>query len=160
MQLAASTSAVDGSTRRSQGQDGAGSPPLLEATLSLCTLSLGSKDPCAEVTCSFGSTCVRSADGQTARCVCPASCSGVAESIVCGSDGKDYRSECDLNKHACDKQENVFKKFDGACGECPGPQWVSHGKWFLRRDKWKWEGLGGKAQPLQGCLVMTVDACN
>uniref|UniRef100_A0A8C3LAK7 Agrin n=1 Tax=Chrysolophus pictus TaxID=9089 RepID=A0A8C3LAK7_CHRPC len=80
----------------------------------------GSKDPCAEVTCSFGSTCVRSADGQTARCVCPASCSGVAESIVCGSDGKDYRSECDLNKHACDKQENVFKKFDGACDPCKG----------------------------------------
>uniref|UniRef100_A0A8B9E6E2 Agrin n=1 Tax=Anser cygnoides TaxID=8845 RepID=A0A8B9E6E2_ANSCY len=79
----------------------------------------GSKDPCAEVTCSFGSTCVRSADGQGAKCVCPASCSGVAESVVCGSDGKDYRSECDLNKHACDKQENVFKKFDGACGESP-----------------------------------------
>uniref|UniRef100_A0A8B9E4M8 Agrin n=1 Tax=Anser cygnoides TaxID=8845 RepID=A0A8B9E4M8_ANSCY len=77
------------------------------------------RDPCAEVTCSFGSTCVRSADGQGAKCVCPASCSGVAESVVCGSDGKDYRSECDLNKHACDKQENVFKKFDGACGESP-----------------------------------------
>uniref|UniRef100_A0A8B9VHY7 Agrin n=1 Tax=Anas zonorhyncha TaxID=75864 RepID=A0A8B9VHY7_9AVES len=80
----------------------------------------GSKDPCAEVTCSFGSTCVRSADGQGAKCVCPASCSGVPESLVCGSDGKDYRSECDLNKHACDKQENVFKKFDGACDPCKG----------------------------------------
>lgn len=79
----------------------------------------GSKDPCAEVTCSFGSTCVRSTDGQSAKCVCPSSCSGVPESTVCGSDGKDYRSECDLNKHACDKQENVFKKFDGACGESP-----------------------------------------
>uniref|UniRef100_A0A8B9SYN4 Agrin n=1 Tax=Anas platyrhynchos TaxID=8839 RepID=A0A8B9SYN4_ANAPL len=78
------------------------------------------RDPCAEVTCSFGSTCVRSADGQGAKCVCPASCSGVPESLVCGSDGKDYRSECDLNKHACDKQENVFKKFDGACDPCKG----------------------------------------
>uniref|UniRef100_A0A8C0FVF4 Agrin n=1 Tax=Bubo bubo TaxID=30461 RepID=A0A8C0FVF4_BUBBB len=80
----------------------------------------GSKDPCAEVTCSFGSTCVRSTDGQSAKCVCPSSCSGVPESMVCGSDGKDYRSECDLNKHACDKQENVFKKFDGACDPCKG----------------------------------------
>uniref|UniRef100_A0A8C3PNT1 Agrin n=1 Tax=Calidris pygmaea TaxID=425635 RepID=A0A8C3PNT1_9CHAR len=80
----------------------------------------GSKDPCAEVTCSFGSTCVRSTDGQSAKCVCPSSCSGVPESTVCGSDGKDYRSECDLNKHACDKQENVFKKFDGACDPCKG----------------------------------------
>lgn len=135
MQLAASALEVDSSTHRSQGQDGAGSPLLVETMLSLCTLSSGSKDPCAEVTCSFGSTCVRSADGQTARCVCPASCSGVAESIVCGSDGKDYRSECDLNKHACDKQENVFKKFDGACGECPGPHWVLHGKCFLHRER-------------------------
>ncbi|XP_029818263.1 agrin [Manacus vitellinus] len=78
----------------------------------------GSKDPCAEVTCSFGSTCVRSTDGQSAKCVCPSSCSGVPENPVCGSDGRDYRSECDLNKHACDKQENVFKKFDGLCASC------------------------------------------
>lgn len=85
--------------------------PLLSPT--------GSKDPCAEVTCSFGSTCVPSTDGQSAKCVCPSSCSGVPESTVCGSDGRDYRSECDLNKHACDKQENVFKKFDGPCGESP-----------------------------------------
>ncbi|XP_065277420.1 agrin [Emys orbicularis] len=78
----------------------------------------GSKDPCAEVTCSFGSTCARSTDGQSAKCICPASCGGAAESTVCGSDGKDYRSECLLNKHACDKQENVFKKLDGPCDPC------------------------------------------
>uniref|UniRef100_A0A8C5IU79 Agrin n=1 Tax=Junco hyemalis TaxID=40217 RepID=A0A8C5IU79_JUNHY len=78
----------------------------------------GSKDPCAEVTCSFGSTCVPSPDGQGAKCVCPSSCSGVPESPVCGSDGRDYRSQCHLNKHACDKQENVFKKFDGPCDPC------------------------------------------
>lgn len=48
-------------------------------------------------------------------------CSGVPENTVCGSDGKDYRSECHLNRHACDKQENLFKKFDGPCGKsCPG----------------------------------------
>ncbi|XP_077168348.1 agrin isoform X5 [Paroedura picta] len=78
----------------------------------------GSKDPCAEVTCSFGSTCARSTDGQSAKCICPSSCSGVPENTVCGSDGKDYRSECHLNRHACDKQENVFKKFDGPCDPC------------------------------------------
>uniref|UniRef100_A0A8C3RA74 Agrin n=1 Tax=Cyanoderma ruficeps TaxID=181631 RepID=A0A8C3RA74_9PASS len=80
----------------------------------------GSKDPCAEVTCSFGSTCVPSADGQAARCACPSSCGGVPESPVCGSDGRDYRSHCHLNRHACDKQENVSKKFDGPCGEQQG----------------------------------------
>ncbi|KAL8198389.1 UNVERIFIED_CONTAM: hypothetical protein K2H54_008563 [Gekko kuhli] len=78
----------------------------------------GSKDPCAEVTCSFGSTCARSTDGHSAKCICPTSCSGVPENTVCGSDGKDYRSECHLNRHACDKQENIFKKFDGPCDPC------------------------------------------
>lgn len=113
----------------------------------------GSKDPCAEVTCSFGSTCVRSADGQSAKCVCPSSCSGVPESAVCGSDGRDYRSECDLNKHACDKQENVFKKFDGACGESPAPLglWLSK-RCLVRREYrgqtgGKWRGLGRKTCP-------------
>lgn len=97
-------------------EDGVGAAVLTPVPCPLLSPA-GSKDPCAEVTCSFGSTCVRSTDGQSAKCVCPSSCSGVPESTVCGSDGKDYRSECDLNKHACDKQENVFKKFDGACGE-------------------------------------------
>ncbi|XP_063001126.1 agrin [Elgaria multicarinata webbii] len=78
----------------------------------------GSKDPCTEVTCSFGSTCARSTDGQSAKCICPSSCSSVPENYVCGSDGKDYRSECHLNRHACDKQENIFKKFDGLCDPC------------------------------------------
>lgn len=80
----------------------------------------GSKDPCSEVTCSFGSTCVPSPDGQAARCACPSSCGGVPESPVCGSDGHDYRSHCHLNRHACDRQEDIYKKFDGPCGERGG----------------------------------------
>ncbi|KAK9392036.1 agrin [Crotalus adamanteus] len=78
----------------------------------------GSKDPCAEVACSFGSTCVRSTDGQSAKCICISFCGSVPENAVCGSDGKDYRSECHLNRHACDKQENIFKKLDGPCDPC------------------------------------------
>ncbi|RLV85336.1 hypothetical protein DV515_00016075 [Chloebia gouldiae] len=79
----------------------------------------GSKDPCAEVTCSFGSSCVPSPDGQ-AKCVCPSSCGGVPESPVCGSDGRDYRSPCHLHRHACDTQQDLFKKFDGPCDPCQG----------------------------------------
>lgn len=77
----------------------------------------GSRDPCANVTCSFGSTCVRSADGQTASCLCPAACQGPPDGPVCGSDGADYPSQCGLLRHACARQENIFKKFDGPCGE-------------------------------------------
>ncbi|KAM5140325.1 agrin [Mantella aurantiaca] len=78
----------------------------------------GSRDPCSSVSCSYGSTCVRSTDGQTAKCVCPTTCAGIPENIVCGSDGKDYRNECALNKQACDNQENLYKKFEGPCDPC------------------------------------------
>ncbi|XP_049733524.1 agrin isoform X1 [Elephas maximus indicus] len=80
----------------------------------------GSRDPCLNVTCSFGSTCTRSADGQTAVCLCPTSCPGASEGTVCGSDGTDYPSECQLLRHACAHQENLFKKFDGPCDPCQG----------------------------------------
>lgn len=36
---------------------------------------------------------------------------------MCGSDGADYPSECQLLRRACARQENLFKKFDGPCGE-------------------------------------------
>ncbi|KAG5838800.1 hypothetical protein ANANG_G00227450 [Anguilla anguilla] len=76
----------------------------------------GLKDPCSEVTCSYGSTCVQASDGQSARCVCPQSCEGRPEQVVCGSDGQDYRSECELHKSACDLQRNVHKQHPGPCG--------------------------------------------
>lgn len=77
----------------------------------------GSRDPCANVTCSFGSTCVPSADGQTASCLCPTTCFGAPDATVCGSDGVDYPSECQLLRHACANQEHIFKKFNGPCGK-------------------------------------------
>ncbi|GAB1289362.1 Agrin [Apodemus speciosus] len=80
----------------------------------------GSRDPCANVTCSFGSTCVPSADGQTASCLCPTTCSGAPDGTVCGSDGVDYPSECQLLRHACANQEHIFKKFNGPCDPCQG----------------------------------------
>ncbi|XP_037684690.1 agrin isoform X2 [Choloepus didactylus] len=80
----------------------------------------GSRDPCSNVTCSFGSTCARSADGRTAVCLCPTTCPGPPEGTVCGSDGTDYPSECELLRHACAHRENIFKKFDGACDPCQG----------------------------------------
>lgn len=83
----------------------------------LTCIPTGSRDPCANVTCSFGSTCVPSADGQTASCLCPATCFGAPDGTVCGSDGIDYPSECQLLRHACARQEHIFKKFDGPCGK-------------------------------------------
>lgn len=89
----------------------------LLASMTLPPSPTGSQDPCSNVTCSFGSTCARSADGQMATCLCPTTCQGAPQGPVCGSDGIDYPSECQLLRSACARQKNIFKKFDGPCGE-------------------------------------------
>ncbi|XP_052397370.1 agrin isoform X3 [Carassius gibelio] len=76
------------------------------------------KDPCSEVTCSFGSTCIQSSDGLSAKCMCPLSCENVPEQMVCGSDGLDYRSECELNMKACATQKNIRVHHQGRCDPC------------------------------------------
>ncbi|XP_051282433.1 agrin isoform X6 [Dicentrarchus labrax] len=76
------------------------------------------KDPCTEVTCSYGSTCVQSSDGLSAKCMCPLGCEGKPEQTVCGSDGKDYRNECELHQHACKNQKNIRVQYQGHCDPC------------------------------------------
>ncbi|XP_068453811.1 agrin isoform X7 [Clinocottus analis] len=76
------------------------------------------KDPCADVTCSYGSTCVQSSDGLSAKCMCPLGCDGRQEQTVCGSDGEDYRSECALHQHACKNQKNMRVQYQGPCDPC------------------------------------------
>ncbi|KAK5863185.1 hypothetical protein PBY51_000234 [Eleginops maclovinus] len=76
------------------------------------------KDPCSEVTCSYGSTCVQSSDGLSAKCMCPLGCEGKREQTVCGSDGKDYRNECELHQHACKNQKNIRVQYQGNCDPC------------------------------------------
>ncbi|XP_031422229.1 agrin isoform X3 [Clupea harengus] len=80
------------------------------------------KDPCSEVTCSYGSTCIQSSDGLSAKCMCPLSCDRQAEQQVCGSDGQDYRNECELNKQACTSQKNVHVQHQGSCDPCKDTQ--------------------------------------
>uniref|UniRef100_A0A8C6WKB2 Agrin n=1 Tax=Neogobius melanostomus TaxID=47308 RepID=A0A8C6WKB2_9GOBI len=76
------------------------------------------KDPCSEVVCSYGSTCVQSSDGMSAKCMCPLGCEGKAEKPVCGSDGKNYRNECELHQHACKSQKNIRVQYQGLCDPC------------------------------------------
>ncbi|XP_070824522.1 agrin isoform X6 [Chaetodon trifascialis] len=76
------------------------------------------KDPCTEVTCSYGSTCVQSSDGLSAKCMCPLGCEGKPEQTVCGSDGKDYPNECELHQHACKNQKNIRVQYQGHCDPC------------------------------------------
>ncbi|CAB1461047.1 unnamed protein product [Pleuronectes platessa] len=76
------------------------------------------KDPCSDVKCSYGSTCVQSTDGLAAKCMCPLGCEGKPEETVCGSDGKDYRNECELHQHACKSQKNIRVHSQGHCDPC------------------------------------------
>ncbi|XP_032824188.2 agrin-like isoform X2 [Petromyzon marinus] len=85
----------------------------------------GAKDPCEGVRCGFGSVCVASASLQRARCVCPTECppsssssSSSSPGTVCGSDGRDYPSECELNRQTCGTGKDVYKVFDGPCDAC------------------------------------------
>uniref|UniRef100_A0A672LT86 Agrin n=1 Tax=Sinocyclocheilus grahami TaxID=75366 RepID=A0A672LT86_SINGR len=73
------------------------------------------KDPCSEVSCSFGSTCIQSSDGLSSKCMCPLSCENVPKHVVCGSDGLDYQSECELNMKACATQKNIRVHHQGRC---------------------------------------------
>uniref|UniRef100_A0AAQ4NYE8 Agrin n=1 Tax=Gasterosteus aculeatus aculeatus TaxID=481459 RepID=A0AAQ4NYE8_GASAC len=76
------------------------------------------KDPCTDVACSYGSTCIQSSDGLSAKCMCPLSCEGKREQTVCGSDGEDYRNECLLHRHACKNQKNIRVQYPGSCDPC------------------------------------------
>lgn len=91
--------------------------PVNPLFLSLFFPPAALKDPCTEVTCSYGSTCVQSSDGLSAKCMCPLGCEGKAEQTVCGSDGKDYRNECELHQHACKNQKNIRVQYQGHCGK-------------------------------------------
>ncbi|KAM8862490.1 agrin isoform 9-T9 [Spinachia spinachia] len=76
------------------------------------------KDPCTDVACSYGSTCIQSSDGLSAKCMCPLGCEGKREQTVCGSDGEDYRNECLLHRHACKNQKNIRVQYAGPCDPC------------------------------------------
>ncbi|KAL7859873.1 hypothetical protein SRHO_G00150200, partial [Serrasalmus rhombeus] len=47
--------------------------------------------------------------------MCPLSCERVPKQVVCGSDGLDYPSECELNMKACSTQKNIRVQHTGSC---------------------------------------------
>ncbi|XP_043286401.1 agrin-like isoform X3 [Venturia canescens] len=80
------------------------------------------KDPCNKLNCSQGSQCVRSRDGTEAKCECLESCPSLGDhegsGPVCGTDGIDYPTVCDLNRSACARGANVSVAFRGKCDPC------------------------------------------
>ncbi|KAJ8960090.1 hypothetical protein NQ314_006115 [Rhamnusium bicolor] len=82
-------------------------------------------DPCRDKQCGFGSQCVVSPDGRNASCICPDKCPSYGDHTtsrpVCGSDGVDYRNQCELQQAACTSNSNITVKFSGKCGELTLP---------------------------------------
>jgi len=78
------------------------------------------RDPCIGRRCHYGARCSPSADGRKSRCVCPTRCDqfgdAVGSTTVCGSDGHNYASVCELRRTACRQLKNIEKKYDGKCG--------------------------------------------
>ncbi|XP_076328006.1 agrin-like isoform X3 [Tachypleus tridentatus] len=88
------------------------------------------KDPCIEKKCEFGAECRPSMDGRTAECICPKKCATYGDSRgsrpVCGSDGQDYPTVCDLRRTACQEKRDIKVRFQGRCDPCLGVECPSN----------------------------------
>lgn len=79
------------------------------------------ENPCKDKKCPFGARCVPTADGKAAECKCPENCPNLGDHVgsrpVCGSDGLDYRDNCELRRAACLASTEISIKYQGKCGE-------------------------------------------
>ncbi|XP_033609084.1 agrin isoform X4 [Cryptotermes secundus] len=80
------------------------------------------KDPCRDKKCPYGARCIASVDGLTATCECPTRCPAYGDHTgsrpVCGSDGIDYKDQCELRRAACAANREVTVRFHGKCDPC------------------------------------------
>ncbi|XP_023932250.1 agrin-like isoform X3 [Lingula anatina] len=82
----------------------------------------GIEDPCKNVTCPFKGVCVPAEGGMEYQCQCPSVCYSYGDSLqdreVCGSDGRDYKNECEMNAKACRNQSDLRVLYYGKCNPC------------------------------------------
>ena len=79
-------------------------------------LVISSLDPCQSIVCEFYSICRRSIDGLSHVCECPSNCSKANSPPVCGSDGKIYENECELQRYSCTNRVKITAESKTACG--------------------------------------------
>jgi len=68
---------------------------------------------CAKIKCQFYADC--RVTGDSAVCVCPATCDGQPRARLCGNDGQTYENVCQMKRSSCLKKELVLKAYDGEC---------------------------------------------
>ncbi|XP_048489511.1 agrin isoform X2 [Plutella xylostella] len=82
----------------------------------------GKCDPCAEHECSDGGECQLS-EGRVPVCRCGPPCDLLVRpgSAVCGSDYRDYPSECALRRESCRTRQQLTIAYRGECASAQHP---------------------------------------
>ncbi|XP_055958196.1 agrin [Patella vulgata] len=77
---------------------------------------------CRDLVCKFGAIC-ENIEGRP-ECVCDQSCDDrdVRQDIVCGTDGQNYGSECQLEMFGCRLQKDISVAYRGPCRAAPSPR--------------------------------------
>lgn len=87
-------------------------------TLPFLLVSETRVEPCEGVQCRPGAECTVGEGGEP-ECRCRSHClKDDSRRTVCGSDGTDYSSECELTRTSCLLQQKVRVRYAGMCGEC------------------------------------------
>ncbi|XP_072942741.1 agrin-like isoform X4 [Epargyreus clarus] len=83
---------------------------------------LGKCDPCAEHECADGGICqLNEARAPVCRCGPPCDLVVRTGSAVCGSDYRDYASECALRREACRTRQQLSIAYRGECASAKHP---------------------------------------
>ncbi|XP_061708931.1 agrin-like isoform X5 [Cydia pomonella] len=83
----------------------------------------GTCQTCADMVCQGGGDCILNESSGRPECRCNHNCTETQDtSLVCGTDGQTYLSQCELDSTACREQTNLRVAYKGNCALCENVQ--------------------------------------